>query len=158
MKFFTSTVSCILLLTPLAGCADENLPATASRQTPLQLVLKQSNKQTIGISTQILPDGDVLTVTKTRNGIQTASYFSTTAASKEELIKHINIMLKTSKANASIIKFAESRLPRHPFLKKEQFKIIVTAADGLSYEFTYRSDILANIFILSYQRIEKSKA
>jgi len=65
----------------------------------------------------VLPSGDIIVQANDKNNNERVSYFSSKPAQRTELAKHMLTILKSVKANASIIKFAEAKLHRHPALK-----------------------------------------
>ncbi len=137
MKSYILLFTSVLLLVPLLSCAD--------------------NSSNVTVKNKLLPSGDILTVSTLSNGKAVASYFSTKSADVAQLVKRIVNILNQTKADKTIINFIEARLPKHPYLKKSQFKMPLTNKDGKKYLFTYSSDFQSNLYILNYQYIGKTQ-
>lgn len=178
--FFKPFLLISLLLSPLLSCADDTPAAfdkksknqdfkqqvasnstanntasnTASNTTSNTITNKPVDNNTL--NNKIISSGDILSVARSEKGKPLASYFSTRAANKETLARHILDMLIASQANSAIIDFAKTRLPMHPFLKKSQFEMPVTAADGHTYRISYSSDLQNHLYILTVEHTGKS--
>ncbi|MDH5178992.1 MAG: hypothetical protein OEZ39_08325 [Gammaproteobacteria bacterium] len=101
--------------------------------------------------TTLLDSGDILVISKNNKGQPVASYISTQMVDSNQLAQRMIRILKLTNSGASILQFAESRLPSHPRLKKENFTVPLTSKDGMVYEFMHSSDFENKLFILNYK-------
>ncbi|VAW59220.1 hypothetical protein MNBD_GAMMA11-1085 [hydrothermal vent metagenome] len=164
MFFFKIALINILLFMPLTGSAESmKHDDFEQKENTHQYVPESQSGEFATIKTNIVPavnllsSGDIFAIDKDSNDHFNASFLSIKPARKDELAERIQYILKSVKASQSIVALAQSRLPRHPQLKKPQFRIRLTDDKGDVYQFVYNSFIQSNLYILDYMFISESR-
>lgn len=81
-----------------------------------------------------------------------ASYLAVAPAESHELAERIITLLKAGPAvDGQFLQFVESNIAANRRLKKPDFDLALTNADGLEYQFSYTSNNDQSLFVLNYR-------
>jgi len=102
---------------------------------------------------RLLKNGDIMSIATTGKPPYNASYFSTAPSDKSLLLQHIQFLLQSAKPNKALAEYIKHRLPRHPYLKRDNFEMRFTASDGKKYGIIYQSSIESNMYIIHFRNM-----
>lgn len=156
MKIDIYFIFCLLMLTSLAGCADEQpvfyeqKKGVLEQDSLAEKTVTQANSKDDHYKKVLLESGDIFIFTVGDDGEVVGSYFSMDQANSETMFRRIIWILERTEAKASFLQLVESRMANSRRIKKDNFILTLLDMDGSAHKFEYSSLLDDQFFTLNY--------